>query len=401
MKKISTVAMLLAFLIAPLAMGAPTTETETVPDESQGLLLNGFWDNWYISIDGGASVFFSPADEQLDFTKRIAPNAGLNFGKWWTPIFGTRIGVDYMSGNCAATSADAYGYMADALIAGTGNLHQQKFHGICPHLDGMVDLINLFGGYNPSRIYSLVIYGGFGYGYGWAEDQDFNSGLWTTELRGGLINSFHVSDAIDVNIELKLSKYDSGFCQEIGEFNNLMASANVGVAYKFNERGWQAPVIPVVVPVVPKYSDAEGDALVQRLQEANNRIKDLEEELAAANDALARAEAACKEVGPAYTIYFDINQSSLNACNKKVVKAMADAIKADPNTKYVITGYADKETGTDAYNAKLREARAQSVYKMLVKNGVNPDQLTTATDTKPLNKFNYVLDRAATIKVVK
>ncbi|MBO7291034.1 MAG: OmpA family protein, partial [Bacteroidaceae bacterium] len=277
----------------------------------------------------------------------------------------------------------------------------QKFHGLRPHLDGMVDLINLFGGYNPSRIYSLVIYGGFGYGYGWAEDQDFNSGLWTTELRGGLINSFHVSDAIDVNIELKLSKYDSGFCQEIGEFNNLMASANVGVAYKFNERGWQAPVIPVVVPVVPKYSDAEGDALVQRLQEANNRIKDLEEELAAANDALARAEAACKEVGPAYTIYFDINQSSLNACNKKVVKAMADAIKADPNTKYVITGYADKETGTDAYNAKLREARAQSVYKMLVKNGVNPDQLTTATDTKPLNKFNYVLDRAATIKVVK
>ena len=118
MKKISTVAMLLAFLIAPLAMGAPTTETETVPDESQGLLLNGFWDNWYISIDGGASVFFSPEDEQLDFTKRIAPNAGLNFGKWWTPIFGTRIGVDYMSGNCAATSADAYGYMA-CLVATT------------------------------------------------------------------------------------------------------------------------------------------------------------------------------------------------------------------------------------------------------------------------------------------
>ena len=80
---------------------------------------------------------------------------------------------------------------------------------------------------------------------------------------------------------------------------------------------------------------------------------------------------------------------------------MADAMKADPNTKYVVTGYADKETGTDAFNAKLREERAQSVYKMLVKYGVNPDQLTTATDTKPLNKYNYVLDRAATIKVVK
>jgi outer membrane protein OmpA-like peptidoglycan-associated protein len=180
-----------------------------------------------------------------------------------------------------------------------------------------------------------------------------------------------------------------------------MASATVGVAYKFNERTWEAPVIPVIVPVVPKYSDAEGDALVARLQEANNRIKDLENELAIANENLAKALNEAGDDAPAYTIYYDINQSAINACNKKVVKAMAEAIKADPNTKYVITGYADKETGTDAFNAKLREARAQSLYKMLVKCGVNPDQLSTATDTNPLNKFNYVLDRAATIKVVK
>ena len=402
MKKLSTILMLMALFVAPMTMAA-TTEPETVPDESQGLLLNGFWDNWYISLDGGVSVFFSPEDCNLDFTKRIAPNASLNFGKWWTPIFGTRIGLDYMAANSAAISPDAFGYQADALIAGTTDVYSQKHQGLRPHIDGMVDLVNLFGGYSKTRVYSLVIYGGFGYGYGWASNTPINEGRWCTELRGGLINSFHVSDAIDVNIELKASKYDSGLCQETtGKINNLMASANVGIAYKFKERGWEAPVIPVVVPVVPKYSDAEGDALVARLQEANNRIKDLENELAIANENLAKAlEEANKEDAPAFTIYFDINQSSINACNKKLVKAIAAALKADPETKYVITGYADKETGTDAFNAKLREERAQSVYKMLVKNGVNPDQLSTATSTEPLNKFNYVLDRAATIKVVK
>ena len=402
MKKISTVVMLLAFLVAPLAAGATTTEQETVPDESQGLLMNGFWDNWYISLDGGASIFFSPADDNLDFTKRIAPNASLNFGKWWTPVFGTRIGLDYMAGNCATTSADAFGYQANSLINSESNLYGQKFQGLRPHLDGMVDLINLFGGYSRTRVYSLIIYAGFGYGYGWANGSDICTGAWCSELRGGLINSFHVSDAVDVNIELKASKYDSGLTAERGtELNNFMASATVGVAYKFNERGWEAPVIPVVVPVVPKYSDAEGDALVARLQEANNRIKDLENELAIANENLAKALNEAGDDAPAYTIYYNINQSSINACNKKVVKAMADAIKADPNTKYVITGYADKETGSDAFNAKLREARAKSLYNMLVKYGVNPDQLSTTTDTNPLNKFNYVLDRAATIKVVK
>lgn len=399
MKKLFTVLMLLALFVAPTTMAA-TTETETTTDESQGLLLNGFWDNWYISLDGGISMFFSPNDGDFcDFSQRISPNVSLNFGKWWTPIFGTRVGLEYMAANGATNTASAFGYQ-DA--TSYNNLFIQKHQGLRPHLDGMVDLINLFGGYSKTRVYSLVIYGGFGYGYGWASDSPISTGKWSTELRGGLINSFHVSDAVDVNIELKASKYDSGLTAERGtELNNFMASATVGVAYKFNERGWEAPVIPVVVPVVPKYSDAEGDALVARLQEANNRIKDLENELAIANENLAKALNEAGDDAPAYTIYYNINQSSINACNRKVVKAMADAIKADPNTKYVITGYADKETGSDAFNAKLREARAKSLYNMLVKYGVNPDQLSTNTDTNPLNKFNYVLDRAATIKVVK
>ena len=399
MKKLFTVLMLLALFVAPTTMAA-TTETETTTDESQGLLLNGFWDNWYISLDGGISMFFSPNDGDFcDFSQRISPNVSLNFGKWWTPIFGTRVGLEYMAANGATNVTTAFGYQ-DA--TSYNNLFIQKHQGLRPHLDGMVDLINLFGGYSKTRVYSLVIYGGFGYGYGWASDSPISTGKWSTELRGGLINSFHVSDAVDVNIELKASKYDSGLTAERGtELNNFMASATVGVAYKFNERGWEAPVIPVVVPVVPKYSDAEGDALVARLQEANNRIKDLENELAIANENLAKALNEAGDDAPAYTIYYNINQSSINACNKKVVKAMADAIKADPNTKYVITGYADKETGSDAFNAKLREARAKSLYNMLVKYGVNPDQLSTTTDTNPLNKFNYVLDRAATIKVVK
>ena len=365
-------------------------------------MLNAFWANWYISLDGGISLFYSPEDGCIfdNFTQRIAPNVGLNFGKWWTPVFGTRIGLDYMSANSSTGLTTAFGYQDEVSY---NNLYVQKHQGLRPHIDGMVDLVNLFGGYSKTRVYSLVIYGGFGYGYGWAADQPISSGRWDTEIRGGLINSFHVSKAVDVNIELKVSKFDSSLSQEpTTDFTNLMASANVGIAYKFNERGWEAPVVPVVVPVIPKYSDAEGDALVARLQEANNRIKELESELVATNETLAQTmNAACVDEAPAFTIYFDINQSAINACNRKVVKAMAAAIKADPNTRYVVTGYADKETGTDAFNAKLREARAKSVYNALVKYGVNPDQLSTATDTNPLNKFNYVLDRAATIKVVK
>ncbi len=399
MKKISTVAMLLALFMAPVAMGA-TTEEKTTTDESQGFLMNGFWDNWYISVDGGASVFFSPQDDALEFTKRIAPNAALNFGKWWTPIFGTRIGLDYMAGNAATNLSDAFGYQ-DALVVGTDDVHNQKFHGLRPHLDGMVDLVNLFGGYSPTRVYSLIIYGGFGYGYGWADGTPISDGFWCTELRGGLINAFHVSKHVDINIELKVSKYDSQFTREGSEglgFANLNAGATIGIAYRFNKADWTAPVIPVVVPVVPKYSDAEGDALVAQLRDANKRIKDLEQQLA---DCQTPVTQVIEGEEPAVTVYYDINKSTLRSGDIKVLKALAASMKADANVKYVITGYADSQTGTPEFNAKLREARAKAVYNALVNYGVNPSQLSTEVSSDPLNKFSYVLDRAATIKLAK
>ncbi len=405
MKRFSTVAMLLALFMAPVAVAQTAQEVQTEPDPSQGYLMNDFGDNWFISIDGGASVFFSPDDAKLDFTKRIAPNASLNAGKWWTPIFGTRVGVEYMSANSATVNPLANGFQADGLVDGYSDLYQQRLHGLRPHFDGMVDLINLFGGYNPNRVYSLVIYGGFGYGYGWSEGEPFCEGLWSTEIRGGLINSFHVSDAIDINIELKASKYDSGLTGEVGnQLNNFMASANVGIAYKFPESKWEAPMVPVYP--TPKYTDAEGDILVEKLDKANQRISQLENEVADLNTELAKAmteleNAKARVADPAVTLYFDINRSNVRSCDRNVVKAMAEAIKNNPNQKYVVTGYADSETGTAEFNAKLRKQRAESVYNMLVKYGANPAQLQVETSEEDLSTFNYVLDRAVTIKTAK
>ncbi len=72
------------------------------------------------------------------------------------------------------------------------------------------------------------------------------------------------------------------------------------------------------------------------------------------------------------TVYYNINSSELQGKDRVVLKAVAKAIKANKDTKYVITGYADSETGTAAFNAKLRKARAERVYDALVSYGVSP-----------------------------
>jgi outer membrane protein OmpA-like peptidoglycan-associated protein len=47
------------------------------------------------------------------------------------------------------------------------------------------------------------------------------------------------------------------------------------------------------------------------------------------------------------------------------LKVVADMIKATPNQKYLICGYADKHTGTVKRNIWLAEHRAKNVYKIL------------------------------------
>ena len=58
------------------------------------------------------------------------------------------------------------------------------------------------------------------------------------------------------------------------------------------------------------------------------------------------------------------------------LKYYAEIIKSNPGKVYKVTGYADKATGTAAFNQKLSEKRARNVADALVKKfGVNANQL--------------------------
>lgn len=76
----------------------------------------------------------------------------------------------------------------------------------------------------------------------------------------------------------------------------------------------------------------------------------------------------------------------------------------NPDKKYVVTGWADNYTGTDAVNTRLRKNRAAGVEKLLLKNGVSSDQITVTTNDNNLNELGekcVALDRAVTIDEAK
>lgn len=387
MKKTVFAVLLMATGVATPAMLAAAPQEEAKTESSKEIVLNSFKDNWMISLEGGADFSLGRFDSNASFGKRIAPVFGLNVEKWFSPIIGLRLGADYYGIKGAALWGHG---VSNEMLDNT--YYKQSYGLIVPGLDVMGDLASLFCGYRE-RVYSPILYVGMSVPVGISGEGDIPN--WANMgMRGGLLNRFRLSDAWAINLDLRFDVLETTVSNE-GNHGKAF-SALVGVTYKFKDRGWKSPEIPVVAPVVGKYSDAEGDALVAQLRDANRKIANLEQQLAECKN--RPAEKVVEEPAPVVTVYYNINSSELQSKDRVVLRAVAKAIKANEGKKYVITGYADSETGTAAFNAKLRKARAERVYDALVSYGVNPDQLEQKTSDAKLDRFgSYILDRAATI----
>lgn len=75
------------------------------------------------------------------------------------------------------------------------------------------------------------------------------------------------------------------------------------------------------------------------------------------------------------TIYFDFNKFAVRPVDMDVMQHNLAYIKANPDKMVVIHGHTDW-IGTDEYNQKLSDRRAQVAYDWLVKNGVDPSRLS-------------------------
>lgn len=375
MKKSSIVALVCALFLGQNVMAQNTNEITYVEDASQGYLFNRFRDNWFITAEGGANIYFSPSDSKRSLSDRFAPAASLYVGKWFSPLLGIRMGASYMDTKGVANTPNSYGLVWDG-FAGP-EMYNDAYKTNVSHIgfngDVMLNLTNWWCGYKPSRIYNLTAY--LGGAYYWTfvqkgkvvndvvERDGWEKGPNTAvALRGGIINSFNVSKQVQLSLDLRYScmvgHADGG--NDAGSRHNNDLAAFLGVTYLFPNRTWNAPV----VPVCPEPENC--DALRARLAAADSRIADLENQLRECLDRPVTEKVV--EEGPMTTIYFPIGVSRLTRIDNNVLKAIGNVMQSNPDQKYVITGWADNYTGTDAINTRLRNARAESVKKVLVRS---------------------------------
>ncbi len=404
MKKMISAALLASFMAySPVAFAATSQEEgkAEASKESKQLVLNSFKDNWMISIEGGANFNLGPDDSHAKFGERIAPVFGLNVEKWFSPVIGLRLGVDYYGFKGATSDPLAHGVSTEMIKEG---YFKQSFESIYPSLDVMGDLSSLFCGYRD-RVYSPILYVGLGVPVAISGDGNI-ADFQNMGMRGGLLNRFRVAEAWAINLDIRFDVFENRYASEIGHGKQL--SALVGVTYKFKGRGWNAPYV--------KYPEAVGDALVAKVSDLEKANADLNEqlanskrELADRNETIANLTKENKDLNDALqncdknhyvTVYFGIGSSKLTSKDRKVLKAVAEAMKAT-DKEYAIVGYADAGTGTAERNAELRMERAKSVEAALVSYGVPESRLHPEACNETLGLGAEELDRVARIAFTK
>ena len=196
-----------------------------VPVDKYKVETNHFFDNWFFSVGGGAQVLFGDQSDLGKFKKRIAPALQISIGKWFTPGLGLRL--QYSGLQSKSFSSEPSAYSKPHMLS--EGYYQDKFNYMNLHGDILFNVSNMIAGYNEDRIYDFVPFVGFGFAHSY--DAPRRNSL---AFNFGIINTFHLASAWDLNLELygmgTENKFDGKTTSKGPDF---MAGATVGITYKF------------------------------------------------------------------------------------------------------------------------------------------------------------------------
>ena len=381
-------------LMASVSAMAQNTQQNNKAEKSEKYTVqtNLFGDNWFVGANVGAQMYIGDNFSKGKAGKLITPTFEINVGKWFTPGIGLRLGFGGYQAKGYSLENEGFAYKRVDT-----DLYRTKFGILHLHGDVMLNFTNLFCGYREDRLYNAIPYVSIGYLRGIDNDEN--------ELSGGIgfINRFRLNKAWDLNLEVK-GNINNEVVDGIRGGNNMEGSVAlmVGATYRFNRRDWNKG---------SGISVAEMQAVQSQLRSMNeentnlrNRVNALEEEKR--NQPVVAETKADNKLQDAteYVAFFDINKAYLSEKEAVNLKAYANLMKKYPENKFIITGYADKQTGSAEFNERLSKLRAEAVYNTLVdKYGVNKDQLTMeykgGVDT--MFRENPRLSRAAIIRMAK
>ena len=312
-------------------------------------------DNIFVSVTGGVSMVNAGKSEGKFGSP--APHITVSVGKWFTPVWGVRgqgglWRANFDSNNSHGTLA------ADGTLIGTAESYHKNVGQL--RLDAMFNISNAIWGYNPDRLFNLSVFAGPGLtfaktGNGGVLIDDVNR-TWqrvpASEQKGhayingsiGLQGKFNVSEYIDIDVEARgeLAPSYLGYLSTANTVGGLYFGA--GITYTFGGKNF-----------VPYMSKVDVDALNDEINKYRSELEQAQTDLANSKNAAATAQPVTQEVvkevqvaGPR-AVFFKIGSAKLDDYGKVNIQMAAKVLKANPDKKYKVAGYADKATGSSGW----------------------------------------------------
>ena len=359
--------------------------TTTTVMEKNSVFTNGFWHNWQLSAGLGTQMYYGDNDWKV--AKKVPemfafPAIDLYLTKWASPSFGVGLGANWNKFKGLYQTTPGSGTTKQ--LFSTANFQPNKVtyytkadskynsEGLAVQAGSYLnvfalahaDLMNVFGGYKPDRFFDIDAYAGGGVIFGFCDSGNIHD----VTFNAGLMNTFRLTEQLRLLLNIRGALIGDAFDGEsyMGEPDKNHWLAN----HKMD--GMFGATLGLTYNIGKEYSKWRLADRISVYHYDKETITKIVKDTVYVKDPIIVNE--LPEVW--FHINFIVDRWDISKKELVNINAVADLIKSTPKTKYLVCGYADKQTATPAHNLMLSENRANAVYDALVKEfGVDPNQL--------------------------
>ena len=357
---------LLSSLLALGCTAASAQEAKTV---------NVFNPHGYLQVQIGGQETLG----EIGFGDLLSPNVQVGYGYNFNKVVGARVSLN--------------AWQSKAGQEFLGQTYKWKWNYVAPMVDATFNLSNLFCGFNPNRLVNVGVFAGIGANIAWGNDEAataqsnmnaaytnlINSAYGTTTIpeankvaksdpalsylwdgskvrltgRVGANVDFRVSERVSLGLEVSANtlndRYNSKKAGNADWYFNALVGAKftLGKSYTTKTVPAPKPVEKIIERIIEKPAPAPAPKVESKVVEENFRRD----------------------------IFFPIGNTNIAKSQTTKIAEIVEYMKENPDAKITLTGYADKGTGSAAFNDKIAARRAQTVYNTLAAKGVAKNRM--------------------------
>lgn len=350
--------------------------------------VNVFTPHWYAQAQIGGQYTLG----EIGFGKLLSPNVQVGVGYNFNQVVGARFSLNTWQSKAGQNVA--------------GNVYKWKWNYVAPMVDATFNLTNLFCEYNPDRLVEVGVFGGIGANIAWGNDEaaDAQAAILKNEAatealkygatplenlwdgtktrfvaRVGANVDFRVSDRVKLGVELSANTLSDKYNSKKAGNPDWYFNALVGVKVALGETH-TTKVIPAPKPV---------EKIIERIIEKP------------APAPAPKVESKVVEENFRRDIFFPIGNSNIAKSQLTKIAEIVEYMKENPDAKITLTGYADKGTGSAAFNDKIAARRAQTVYNTLAAKGVAKSRMIKESKGSRVQPFEENDMNRVTICIAK